>query len=95
MGNWGYNSMYRGVTILLITSFWAHFSETVKQKRAKNGAVVASDDLTSCVAHYPSFDTTPGDVAAVFFWRGTKIMGILATPPKATPPRNNALLRVY
>ena len=23
------------------------------------------------------------------------IMGILATPPKATPPRNKALLRAY
>ena len=24
-----------------------------------------------------------------------RIMGILATPPKATPPRNKALLRAY
>ena len=26
---------------------------------------------------------------------GMTIMGILATPPKATPPRNKTLLRVY
>ena len=31
-----------------------------------------------------------------FMFRGyTVIMGILATPPKATPPRNKALLRAY
>ena len=31
-------------------------------------------------------------------WDGAEtlgIMGILATPPKATPPRNKALLRAY
>ena len=29
------------------------------------------------------------------YQKSPKIMGILATPPKATPPRNKALLRVY
>ena len=28
-------------------------------------------------------------------FRFTDVMGILATPPKATPPRNKALLRDY
>ena len=31
----------------------------------------------------------------VVFFDPLYIMGILATPPKATPPRNKALLRAY
>ena len=31
----------------------------------------------------------------ISLWYDPHIMGILATPPKATPPRNKALLRAY
>ena len=44
-----------------------------------------------------SDNKNPGDFLAthwVFFSTKYKFMGILATPPKANPPRNKALLRV-
>ena len=43
--------------------------------------------------------STPGQIrgfdAQISSSKGPKIMGILATPPKATPPKNKALLRAY